>query len=405
MKIVHICLGFPIEFPGGITNYVASLSRIQGIENEVIVYSGSNVNNLQCVSKGRFKNKRFDSSIRTFSLDLLAEDDKISVLFNDLVSEHADVYHFHSVLGVDIRFLKMFSECSPKLNYYVSFHDYNMLCPRVYMVDKWNGICHTVDEKHCSKCIGVLEQIEPIKKISEKIGIKLPTIESKSINTRNVFFKQFLNSSKGNFAVSNRVKEIYSFFNDIEIDVITIGNDSAKEFKTRHYTMLPGLTVGFLGSFNEKKGAKIFTDICRKVKSNAHMDINFVMYGRGDKALIEEFEASGGIYKGPYTPDMLKDILKDIHIGCVLSIWEDNGPQVTMEFINNGIPTIGTNRGGIPDFIKLDTGLIIEPENIDEAVNWLTSIDLEQLNYLCSKIEPLKTPEYHALELLKRYQA
>ncbi|MEZ8278268.1 glycosyltransferase [Vibrio cyclitrophicus] len=399
MKIVHICIGFPIEFPGGITNYVASLSRIQGVNNDVVVYSGMNDANLNDVTEGRFTNKRYQPTLRTFSLDILAKDEGYIKFFNELIEEDADVYHFHSVLGLDLRFIDLVANNHNKINYFTSFHDYNMLCPRVYMVDKWNDICHAVDIEKCKSCIGVFEQVELLQKVSEKIGVNLPTIKSNSILKRDLVFGAFLRNAKANIAVSKRVKSIYEFYEGIEIDVQTIGNDSAKEFKKRHYKELDKIRVAFLGSFNEKKGAKVFIELCKSVTKN----VEFVVYGRGDKELLEEFERAGGQYKGAYTPEILPTILESVHIGCVLSIWEDNGPQVTMELINNGIPTIGTNRGGIPDFISPATGLIIEPTEINKAGEWLESLDISKLNTLCANIKPLKTPEEHSFELLNTY--
>lgn len=398
MKIVHICLGFPIEFPGGITNYVASLSRMQGQLHDVVVYSGENKRKFSRVDKGAFINKRYNSKIRNFSLDLFAKDDSVYELFENLKRENADIYHFHSVLGTDLRLIQLFSK--GELNYVVSFHDYNMLCPRVYMVDKWDQTCHEVISEKCQKCIGSIEQIDIFNKIADKINVRLPSIKSSKIDQRHTIFNEFLKNSRGNFAVSERVKEIYTFYDDISIEAITIGNESAKYFMTKHYDDIDNLTIAFLGSFDIKKGAKIFIDMCKASKSNA----KFVVYGRGDEKLIKEFEECGGEYRGTYTPDNLSDILNKVHIGCVLSIWEDNGPQVTMELINSGIPTIGTNRGGIPDFILPNNGLVIEPSNVSDAVRWIDSMTVDKLNDICAKLTPLKTPEYHSNEMIDRYE-
>lgn len=398
MKIVHICLGFPIEFPGGITNYVASLSRAQGKENEVIVYSGENTRNFSKVDEEIFSNKRYNSKNRNFSLNFLSEDSSVNNLFENLKSEMADIYHFHSVLSIDLRLMKLFSVS--ELKYVVSFHDYNMVCPRVYMVDKWDNICHEVSIEKCRKCVGFLDQIDFVKRISDKLNFSLPVIRSNNIEKRENIFRKFLQNSSANLAVSKRVKKIYEVFKDVKIETISIGNESAKYFSPRTYNDIDELTIAFLGSFDIKKGAKIFIDICKNSQSNT----KFVVYGRGDKNLIDEFEQVGGEYKGTYTPEQLRSILNRVHIGCVLSIWEDNGPQVTMELINNCIPTIGTNRGGIPDFIFPGTGLVIEPEDISTAVDWVDSLTLDKLNELCRNIKPLKTPEFHARELIYKYE-
>jgi hypothetical protein len=47
----------------------------------------------------------------------------------------------------------------------------------------------------------------------------------------------------------------------------------------------------------------------------------------------------GAICHGAYKPHQLSEILKSADVGLVLPVWNDNGSQVLMEFINNGIPS------------------------------------------------------------------
>ncbi|KTA77460.1 hypothetical protein VO68_06595 [Aeromonas salmonicida] len=131
----------------------------------------------------------------------------------------------------------------------------------------------------------------------------------------------------------------------------------------------------------------------------------FHLYGRGDKSIIEKFINLGGVYHGSYNPADIKLILKDIDIGAVLPLWEDNGPQVVMEFINNGIPVLGTSKGGISDFIITnENGFLFDPDkNKFAAFEWLKSIDKTILSELMNGITPLKTPEQHAKELELEY--
>ncbi|HGY1165655.1 TPA: glycosyltransferase [Citrobacter braakii] len=395
IKIVHICMGFPVEYPGGITNYVRSLANAQSLNgDDVIVYcNGDDKNNKGANLK--FSVKRYNSSIRPFTLDLYASDPTNCGFYADLVSEQADVYHIHSLLGIDIRFTELFSKSG--LNYIVSLHDYNFICPRVFMVDKNNDICRKVDLSKCSSCIGRVEQFDFIHRAISKLKITSPTITCDRIYKRSHLFSMFLRKASFVLPVSSRVGEIFADYTKSNQKVITIGNDTAYIIPERNKVKRSNISVAFLGSFTRIKGAELFIDICEK---NTNPLLKFCFYGRGDKKLLERFKAVGGEDFGAYNAVTLPEILKKIDVGAVLSIWEDNGPQVVMEMLNNAIPVLGTKRGGISDFINSENGFLFEPdEGIDSALKWLNSLTTETVSSYHRNIQQLKTPEQHYHEI------
>lgn len=393
MKIVHVCMGFPVEYPGGITNYVRTLALSQIDKNEVTVVCNGE---LDYKPDGNgYKVIRYNSPIRNFSLSINARDPNIDAFVKILTDECADIYHFHSLLGIDIRFLDKWDNH----NYIVSLHDYNTICPRVFMVKGNGNICRSVNLDSCSKCVGYLNQVDILNRISNKISIPFPQIKSNNVIHRRDVFIDFLNKSLMCYPVSKRVGEI---FIDAGLDVnkckvITIGNDSANDFSKRYPSTESKVQIAFLGTFTKIKGAELFIEIIKAIGTER---FDFNLYGRGDAKLIEKFTTLGGVYHGSYSPDNLSSILKNIDIGAVLSIWEDNGPQVVMEMINNGIPVLGTNRGGIPDFIcHQETGFIFEPDTeLNNAITWLCGMDKENIRKMMGNIFPLKSPKMHCHE-------
>lgn len=393
MKIVHVCMGFPVEYPGGITNYVRSLASSQTDKHEVTVVCNGDPDNKQ---EGQgYKIIRYNSPIRNFSLSLNKEDPNIDSFVAILVNENADLYHFHSLLGIDTNFLKKWKN----KNYIVSLHDYNTICPRVFMVTGDGEICRTVKLDACTTCVGYLNQIDILNRISNKFSIPLPRIKSNNVINRNDLFIDFLNRSLMCYPVSKRVGEIFVKAGvDInKCKVITIGNDSANTFSSRVPSTESKVQIAFLGTFTRIKGAELFIKMMKEIGTDK---FDFNLYGRGDNKLIEIFKNIGGIYHGSYSPNELPSILSNIDIGAVLSIWEDNGPQVVMEMINNGIPVLGTSRGGIPDFIRhQETGFIFDPDTeLNNAISWLSKMNKEYLTEMMGNICPLKSPKAHCLE-------
>ena len=105
------------------------------------------------------------------------------------------------------------------------------------------------------------------------------------------------------------------------------------------------------------------------------------------------------VNNGSYKQIDLPKILKEYDFGCVLSIWEDNGPQVVMELLNNNIPVIGTMMGGIPDFIIDEkNGFLYNPYDdssfniMIEKIKKLNPNDVEQMK---ENITPTTTTFAH----------
>lgn len=393
MKIVHVCMGFPVEYPGGITNYVRSLAASQSRKHNVtVICNGSDEDSIANVD---YKIIRYNSPIKNFSLSIKSRDKNLTIFEEMLNEENADLYHFHSLLGIDIQFLEKWD----KKNYIVSLHDYNMICPRVFMVQKNHKICREVNLDVCKKCVGFFEQIDLVNKVATKFMLSIPSVKSDSVDYRKKLFIRFLNNSKMCYPVSKRVGNI---FTDAGLDsskskVITIGNESANQFAKREPSKSKKISVVFLGTFTKIKGAELLITLMSNLSQKK---FEFNLYGRGDNKLIENFKKNGGIYHGSYNPNDLPGILSKSDLGVVLSIWEDNGPQVVMEMINNGIPVIGTKRGGIPDFIKHEkTGYIFDPdEEIISAIQWLDEITKEKIKSMMDNITPLKSPDEHYAE-------
>lgn len=397
MKIIHLCMGFPVEYPGGITNYVRTLANDQAmLGHQVVVYS--NYDAAMSVGGHSFESKHYNSSIRPFSLGCHSTDVNHESFIEILRNEDSDLIHIHSLLGIDLRFAKDF--VSLKKKYVISLHDYNFLCPRIFMVDKNNDVCRSLDIDKCKSCVGYFDQIDMLQRISKKINIKLPTIKSGAVEQRFEEYSHLISQACRVYPVSARVGEIFSEVTNGNFKTLHIGNASARSTPLEKIEN-DKIVICFLGTFTEIKGANVYIDICSQLDQTK---FEFVLYGRGDTTLVKEFQSIGGIYKGAYSPKDLPKIMSTIDIGAVLSIWEDNGPQVVMEFINNNIPVIGTRRGGIPDFITENDGFVFEPESeIAFAVNWIMSHDKSTLKLLSSKMKKLTTPEEHASIMLNDY--
>ena len=159
-----------------------------------------------------------------------------------------------------------------------------------------------------------------------------------------------------------------------------------------------------LGTLSKSKGAGVLEEILKRAHRT---DAEFHFYGRTHEGYGRRLRRLGLIDHGAYVPEDLPAIMAKTDVGVVIPIWEDNGPQVAMEFVNNRIPVLGTRRGGIPDIVAENAGFLFEPDSgaeLEQAVDWIEHIKLTELSAISSRMRPLVTPQQHALRVSELYR-
>lgn len=400
MKILHVATGFPVSFPGGITNYVRTLARCQremGLSVDILGGAGSTATPVHDFADQVFD---FDGVASVFSMSLDRDDKAKTRWLQNLLARY-DLIHFHMGYGLPTSFY----EQEFKTPYIVSLHDYGYICPRIFMVDKWGTVCEHRNLDKCQSCVGVLEQINVLRAAAKRVGLSLPTISSSGVRRRAKRLDSFLSGAEKRLAVSRRVAQIFeAAVSGSNFDVVHIGNETAGKIPQRSTWKLSGrIRCCYIGTLNKDKGAEIFIELVKKLPNDR---FEFVFWGRGEEKYIEALRGLGVSVNGAYTPERLKSILSEVDLGLVLPVWNDNGPQVLMEFINNGVPVLGTSMGGVPDFLNEQTGYLFNPtDGISSAVQWMLSLDEKSLQHMHSNISPLKNPLQHATELASIYKS
>jgi glycosyltransferase involved in cell wall biosynthesis len=400
MRIAHIATGYPVRFHGGITNYVRALAEAQSrAGHEVTVFAGAAKDDRLPLP---FLDEEFHSArLRPFSLRVLPFDESAERLADRIAGGGFDVAHFHMGLDLALNFYDRIAAGSAP--YVVSIHDYFLVCPRITMIDYANQICRQVDLQKCSRCIGLLDQIDVIEKARRVAGAVLPRIPSRGVYRRSESLRRFLRGSARALPVSSRVEQIVSALEpQVKYQVMHIGNASAaaavppKEPSER-------IRVTLLGVLSYHKGAGVVEKLLDSVKRS---DLEFHFYGRVEKSIEQRLSAKGLIAHGLYKPADLPQIMSRSDLGLVCPIWEDNAPQVVMEFLNFGVPVVGARIGGIPDFVNERNGILFDPysdADIARVAAQLEQLTHEDIAALVPR-EKLKTPEQHGREVLSLYE-
>jgi glycosyltransferase involved in cell wall biosynthesis len=122
------------------------------------------------------------------------------------------------------------------------------------------------------------------------------------------------------------------------------------------------LRLGYLGRLDPLKGIEQL--LLALTADLGHRDWTLLVGGRGDPAY-------GAALKARHADPRIRflgfvdahDLLSQIDVLVVPSLWEDPFPRVTFEAYAHGVPVIGSRRGGIPEGIEhTRTGLVFDPD-------------------------------------------
>lgn len=401
MKILHISTGFSIDFQGGITNYVRNLAIEQSnLGHDVYVMCDGGKENCYKIFAPKSKILPFSYTKKTDNNNLK----QIKLFIN---SSNFDIIHIHMTLNTDQRLWTILKN----KKYIVSLHDYSYICPRICMKKNNNKRCEIANFEVCCNCFTIFDKLgfgnTIIKKIlGEKIADNFP-IKSKSIYRNWINNnKKLLENAQLLLPVSNRVKEIYvnSEIKNI-YKVLHIGNISALDFnKSKPINNDSGLiNMIILSSVSDIKGGSLICELLEQV-NNDKIKVHF--FGRCDEKQLKMIESVGIIYHGSYNQEQLKDILKNFDMGIMVPIWEDNGPQVVMEMLNNHLPVFATKMGGITDFVNDSNGFLFDPYDEEEkqrAIIFLNNLSNEKILELRKNIKRTLTPKEHFEEMVSVY--
>lgn len=410
MKILQISTGFDIGFNGGITNYVRNIS-------DTLVDSGHDVTVLYSKDAGfekkfKFKTIILNPILEPFHLSSIISNSDIESLEKIIISEKSDVIHVHMMIDLPIKILGMFKKHAKLV---ISLHDYSFICNRIVLLKPNGQNCvNSNDNRDCNYCIHNYETIDNkylrvINREFENLFFKGKFFNSTGHHERFLVGKEEFKNADAVIAVSSRVKDIYekAGYTNKNFLVNHIGNYTAEEqfrelFKhRRHIHSGEKIKFGFIGNLIPIKGAEIFLKLIENVQHEFHI------YGGIDAQIQNKIKFNKNVYyHGKYKHDDLITILQNIDFGLVLPVWEDNAPQVVFEFLNAGIPILGTRMGGLPDFINKKNGKLVENsvEGVDEAKRFIDSDEVYNLyNSVLNKIEGTKKAKQHSDEIIGIY--
>jgi glycosyltransferase involved in cell wall biosynthesis len=328
-----------------------------------------------------------------------------------------DVFHLIGGYLISGRSLRIAAETrTPSV---VTLTDFWFLCPRITMLKSNNEISTLpVEPVTCARCLGEEKRRYRLPgKLAPSVMNLYWRMQAKTvgkIEERLDFLKETLNGVDKVISPSQFLRRTY----------IEWGLPAEKLIFSRQGRDFPGLEpsdiekkpasrlrIGYLGQIVFLKGVHVLIEAVRSL-----IDIPLSLQIYGDESHFPDYAAhlrriAAGDERiemaGVYPRHALSDILKEIDLLIVPSLWYENSPNVILEAFAHQTPVIASDLGGMAELVENGVnGLLFKVGDAEDLAKQLKKVveSPELLAAFQQEITPVRTvaEEMDELEAIYR---
>jgi len=373
-----------------------------------------------------------------------------------------DVIHFHNLEGLPADVLEIKARF-PQTKVILSLHNYYPICPQVNLWYQERRACTDYEDgAKCGDCL-VHKHDERLVRLANAVAYRLKCagirpgtrsfdllfgrmlriahrtgrafgrlrrmlrprntnpvqINAEGFAKRRKSFIQHINASCDLvLCVSDRVREIAQSYG-VRPDILRtsyIGTQQAALFdKSQPAAALPrsktALTLGYLGYMRRDKGFFFLLDALEALPADLAARVRLVVAARtGEHEAMRRLELLkvrlGGVaHLDGYSHDGLDDLLRDVDVGVVPVLWEDNLPQVAIEMHARHIPLLTSDMGGAQELARCPDMVFAagDVESFNDRIRALLGGEVDMKRYWQNAQAP-QTMSQHLAELKRLYQ-
>ncbi len=155
--------------------------------------------------------------------------------------------------------------------------------------------------------------------------------------------------------------------------------NSGKALREKHGVPSGAPLVGMVSHLRAGRGLRWFLNVIPHAIKNVP-EAHFIVFGRGEfyKWFKQEHKKDlyqGRLHNGGFIPEHLPDAYAMIDLSVFLGLGSEGTCRAILEAMATARPTIGTNRGAVPEIIIHEkTGLVIRDRSNEELLNALTTM-------------------------------
>lgn len=356
-----------------------------------------------------------------------------------LDDEKPDVVHIHQLLMHTASVIDLIAERN--IPTVITLHNYCDICPQWFLLYKGEELCLDYENgKRCAQCLthlpyGVFDSKQRlIYEFKKRLRPYFPRwfkqlykyykahrgagderkVESKDAVTpyhpdefrfRRRFFIERLNKIDFFHCSSQRMAEIFSNygllknkFKIIPLAVKHLDNIRPKPFRNTGYPIV----FGYVGGKYLHKGYYALIEAFSKLDQKK---AKLIVWGVDSR---DKYTQNLNIeFRMAYRASEINCILDEIDVGVVPSVCEEIFGIIGLEFLSAKIPVIGSNTGGIPEWLDDgENGFLVAPNDPRELAEKMELFIREPdlIPKLQKQMKPLKTFDTHVREMLELYK-
>ena len=312
---------------------------------------------LEAISESRWK-IYFESFPYELQYDI---HDEWEAFIEDLSFLKLDLIHFHHTLNFPKLVWSLPDEL--KIDYYVTIHDYYMVCPRSNFIDDTGRYCKEPDVEVCDKC---MKQIGA----HEASYLQLKDFDDRVTNWRSYFHQQLSGAARIITPSQDTSKRMSRYFPDLKFEAVyhpeKISKYSVKPIKKVN----DRLSVAVIGAIGHHKGFDTLRS-CIIDAYKRNLPIHFVItgYTAADEA-IRSFPNT--TITGEYQQKDLGRFLDfyECSLALFLSVCPETYSYTLSEALIHGVKPVVLDIGAPAERLKrLEVGYVLPLEYAPFEIN------------------------------------
>ena len=413
MKILQVLHQFLPDHLGGIEIYVRNLSSelVRSGENAWVISAPGHVlwdpmetesvfdglKRIQMINKPGYKERIF-TFFKTF------KNNSVLKFFDRILAEfQPDIIHFHHTLYLSGEMI--FLAKNRGIPIVLTVHDFWFLCHKLHLLN-WRGDqCNGPQNgARCALCLG--SENEGIQRWIKSLLYLMPLLY------RTRYQIKALKSADMIVIPALFLKEILAPYCAGQLDRVIHIPYGIPYTQSSFVPARPSdkIRFGYLGSIKRHKGVHLLIDAFNSLEQNKptlhiHGDIS------ADKPhyeeLIQRCPNERIFFNGPYDNQRVGEILKDIDVLVVPSIWRETGPMVILEALASKKPVIAPKLGGMDELVRDgENGFLFEHGNVSSLKNTLRFVldNPSVIKTLNSRLDKTHTLESNVNKVMAIYR-
>lgn len=440
MRILHYALGFPPYRSGGLTEYVIDLAREEVKQGNSVglMWPGRMTGN----HKAAIKKTSDGAGIISYELvnplpvpllNGILDIDLFSghydrAFFDEFLSNlHPDVIHFHTLMGLPPEFVQAASDM--KIRTVFTTHDYFGLCAKTNFIYQEDNCSNWSNCKDCFRCNQTALSFRTICAMQSPLyrTVKgLPFMHIlKDKKKHSIQEEDKIQSEKISNDISEKYAQAYKNLRDfyvrmlLQMDVIHFNSNLSKQiylhfFQPKNSAVIPVLhanikdrraskqfgdclRIAYLGPAGAYKGYYMLLQALDQIYADGFTNMELHLYNQSSD--VRPYV----VHHPPFLPPELPDILSNIDLLVVPSLWYETYGFAVPEALSCGVPVLATSHVGAQDLIEQGGGMIVEPE-LKELTDAILSVykDRSLLLRFNQAIFTDKTMSFHFSDHVKK---